>query len=122
MLIKRENIPPSSVDPGSGFGSGTGLEPEKNEGIPLAHKRTDIPQEAKQKVEKIRFDKMKRPLISKGFWVRKDLDMKYEVKGAILREKKQELFNAALEYYYDNVLNKPHSEKLKESGQEPLDI
>jgi hypothetical protein len=69
-----------------------------------------------------RFDKEGHPLISKGFLIRADIDKKYDIKSAILNVNKYELVNDALLYYYENVLKKTKTEKLKEAGQEELDI
>ncbi len=91
-------------------------EDGKNEGeFRKANKRTD-------KDEIVRYDKQHRPLISKGFWVRIDLHRKYVIKAAIMGENKQDLYNDALEYYYENVLNKSQSERLKEAGVGELGI
>ena len=98
---------------GSDGGLGSGSDVGKNGGIPFS-----APTHQKRR----RFDKEGHPLISKGFLIRADIDKKYDIKSAILRVNKYELVNDALLYYYENVLKKTKTEKLKEAGQEVLDI
>ena len=110
--------PQNTIEPdknSSGMGSSGGLESgdEKN---------GSVPENAPTHQKRRRFDKEGHPLISKGFLIRADIDNKYDIKSAILRVNKYELVNDALLYYYENVLKKTKTEKLKEAGQEVLDI
>jgi hypothetical protein len=112
--------PQSPIEPEenvSGLGSSERLSDvgkvEKKESIPL-----DAPTHQKRQ----RYDSEGHPLISKGFLIRADIDRKYSIKATILHAKKYELVNDALLYYYEHVLQKTGSQKLKEAGQEELDI
>jgi hypothetical protein len=85
-------------------------------------KNGGVPGNAPTHQKRRRFDKEGHPLISKGFLIRADIDKKYDIKSAILRVNKYELVNDALLYYYENVLTKTKADKLKEAGQEELNI
>jgi len=112
--------PQNTIEPdskGSGLGYAERLEPGQEDG-----KKEGIASSAPTHHKRQRFDKEGRPLISKGVLLRKDLDKKYKLKAALMGTDKYILFNDALEYYYENVLKKTQSDKLKEAGQEELDI
>ena len=106
-----------------GFRNIGGLEHEERTEASFGEgKKEGIPQNAPTHQKRQRYDSEGHPLISKGFLIRVDIDRKYSIKATILHAKKYELVNDALLYYYEHVLQKSGSQKLKEAGQEELDI
>jgi hypothetical protein len=89
------------------------------EDIPKTHQRTEP---LEKSAKRARFDKDGKPMVSKGILIRKDLDKKYAIKATLMNKNKYELVNDALEYYYENFLNKSQAQKLTEAGQEGLGI
>ena len=69
-----------------------------------------------------RFDKEGHLLVRQGHQFRKDHLKTYKIHAALKGITQQDLMNKALEYYKVHVLSKTESQKLKEAGQEELDI
>jgi hypothetical protein len=112
--------PQSPIEPEdivSGLGNAERLDVSSEDG-----KKEGIPPDAPTHQKRQRYDKEGHPLISKGFLIRADIDRKYSIKATILHAKKYDLVNDALLYYYEHVLQKTGSQKLKEAGQEELGI
>src|ERR1700730_6085903 len=97
--------------------SGLGSEPEL-EFVQEDGKKEDIPKSRKRD----RFDKEGHLLIRQGHPFRKDHLKIYKIHAALKGVTQQELINKALEYYKVNVLQKSEKQKLKEAGQNELDI
>lgn len=105
---------------GRGFSVEAGM---KVEGMPEdGSEKGDVAAAHQRTNKRVRFDKEGNPLISKGILIRKDIDHKYDIKAAILHVHKYQLVNDALIYYYEKVLSKNRSEKLKEAGVGELDL
>lgn len=110
------------AEEGSGLGSGQRLDAASVDG-----KKEDVPQIAKsrednQRGKKPKFDKEGHLLIRQGHPFRKDHLKIYKIHAALKGTTQQELINKALEYYKVNVLSKSEAQKLKEAGQEELDL
>lgn len=69
-----------------------------------------------------RFDKEGHLLVRQGHQFRKDHLKTYKIHAALKGISQQDLMNKALKYYKVQVLSKTESQKLKEAGQEELDI
>jgi hypothetical protein len=76
----------------------------------------------RQRRKRDRFDKEGHLLVRQGHQFRKDHLKMYKIHAALKGISQQDLMNKALEYYKVQVLSKTESQKLKEAGQEELDI
>lgn len=109
----KPQIPIEKEEDSPGLGSGVG---------PKVKDRDEQKEVLRQARKRDRFDKEGHPLIRQGHQFRKDHLKLYKIHAALKGISQQDLINKALEYYKVNVLQQSGSQKLKEAGQEELDI
>ncbi len=115
--MKNQSIKPQNSIETASRALGSGLVPPLEEKEKV-EKKKDIPTTRKRD----RFDKEGHPLIRQGHQFRKDHLKIYKIHAALKGVSQQELINNALEYYKVTVLQKSEAKKLKEAGQEELEV
>ena len=100
-------------------GSGDAGRSEHEERLESEEGKKEVLRKTRKRAD---FDKEGHPLKRQGHRFRIDHLKIYKIHSALKGISQQELINKALEYYKVNVLQKSGSQKLKEAGQNELEI